>query len=403
MGGLKFGVIAGIAVVAMNAPAICRAAPSDLSWSTSRPVKVIFDTDMYGDIDDALALAMLHALESRGEIELLAVTISTETKWAARYVDLINTFYGREEIPIGMVSGGVSAQALKKSKYGDYLPSPNGINYTQYLSSLTREGGVPVYPHDSLDITDCEDSVALLRRVLDDQPDRSVVIIGVGYLTNLARLLDSKSDRASSFDGRALIEQKVRFLSIMAGNFAGTELDGGKRSSGLPEFNLEMDVPAAQKVFQQWPTPIVVSGSEVGSRMLFPQSAIDRYFSYVDRHPVAETYKYAASFYRKFSKKPGSPHDHATFDLTSVLYAARPEGAYFTQSGAGTVAVLAGGRSEFVPDNEGNHWLLVLPDAQKARTLEAMTMLVSQPPAHCVFRKEQGAPTAVGTPCRVVE
>jgi len=38
---------------------------------------VIFDTDIWSDIDDALALAMLHALHDRHEINLAAVTIST--------------------------------------------------------------------------------------------------------------------------------------------------------------------------------------------------------------------------------------------------------------------------------------------------------------------------------------
>ena len=38
--------------------------------------KIIFDTDITGDADDVLALAMLHALADRGECEIVAVTIS---------------------------------------------------------------------------------------------------------------------------------------------------------------------------------------------------------------------------------------------------------------------------------------------------------------------------------------
>src|SRR5207237_2138775 len=73
-------------------------------------VPVIFDTDMGNDVDDALALAMLHALESRGECRLIAVTITKDNPWAAVYVDLVNTFYGRARIPIGMVKGGVTPE-----------------------------------------------------------------------------------------------------------------------------------------------------------------------------------------------------------------------------------------------------------------------------------------------------
>lgn len=39
-----------------------------------KPVKIIFDTDIGGDCDDAGALALLHRLCDMGEAELLAVT-----------------------------------------------------------------------------------------------------------------------------------------------------------------------------------------------------------------------------------------------------------------------------------------------------------------------------------------
>src|SRR5580698_10373555 len=66
---------------------------------------VIFDTDMGNDIDDALALALLHALETLGECRIIAVTITKDNPWAAPYIDVVNTFYGRPGIPIGMVKG----------------------------------------------------------------------------------------------------------------------------------------------------------------------------------------------------------------------------------------------------------------------------------------------------------
>ena len=39
-----------------------------------KPVKIIFDTDIGGDCDDAGALALIHRLCDKGEAELLAVT-----------------------------------------------------------------------------------------------------------------------------------------------------------------------------------------------------------------------------------------------------------------------------------------------------------------------------------------
>jgi inosine-uridine nucleoside N-ribohydrolase len=335
-------------------------------------VNVIFDTDMYSDIDDMLALAMLHALQDRAEVKLLAVTVGTEAKWTAPYVDLVNTFYGHEDIPVGMVRGGVTAGIFNEKPLADQPYSPNGINYTQYLAQLENKDGSLVYPHKLIDGEKAEEAVHLLRRVLAAQPDGSVVMVQVGYCTNFARLLDSKPDQLSQLDGRALVKRKIKLLSTMAGNFA----------TGKPEFNLRMDVPASQKVFSEWPTPIVASGFEVGLQMLFPQRSIDREFNYVDHHPIAETYRYTAPYYRKASKHPDAPHDHATFDLTAVLYGARPDEGFFSLSEPGKISVLSDGGSRFEAVEGGPHRYLILTDDQKARTLETMVMLTSQPPVH---------------------
>src|SRR5438270_9256297 len=42
----------------------------------AEPVRPILDTDIGNDLDDALALAMIHALENRAEVRLLAGTIT---------------------------------------------------------------------------------------------------------------------------------------------------------------------------------------------------------------------------------------------------------------------------------------------------------------------------------------
>ncbi|HON46421.1 MAG TPA: nucleoside hydrolase, partial [Kiritimatiellia bacterium] len=67
----------------------------------AEPVKLIFDTDMGNDTDDLMALCMIHTLQSRGAVDLLAVTITKDHPQAAAFVDAVNTFYGRPDIPIG--------------------------------------------------------------------------------------------------------------------------------------------------------------------------------------------------------------------------------------------------------------------------------------------------------------
>ena len=348
-------------------------APAE-AWSsdTTEPVNVIFDTDMWSDIDDALALAMLHALQDRHEINLVAVTVSTNEKWCASYVDLIDTFYGHPNVPIGVVHNGLNTAAFRR-----LFPSARWpvTRYTELLSAEKKRDGSFVYPHRLIDGSKAPEAVALLRKTLAAQPDGSVVMIQVGYSTNLARLLDSGADAASALNGRDLIRQKVRLLSVMAGNFADSTIDGRTLARGAPEFNLESDVPAAQRLFANWPTPIVVSGFEIGLALPYPALSIERDFSYAEHHPIAETYRtYADETSQKW------PHNHATFDLTAVLYAARPDRNYFSLSQPGRITVLDDGSSRFDKSEDGSHRYLILSDAQKARTLEAMVMLVSQPP-----------------------
>ncbi len=309
------------------------------------PINIIFDTDMGNDVDDALALAMLHTFQSRHEVHLLAVTITKDNKWAAPYVDLVNTFYGRPEIPIGTVRNG------KTTDSNPMIRVP---------SERRRADGRFVYPHRILDGAEAPDAVSLLRRTLAAQSDGSVVIIQVGFSTNLARLLETKPDSASPQNGPTLVSRKVRLLSVMAGNFA----------NGQPEFNLAQDVPSAVNLFQQWPTPIVVSGFEIGDAMPIPASRIEHDFSYVENHPVADAY-------RAYMKMP---YDRPTWDLTAVLYAVRPDDGYFSISSPGTITVLPDGSARFDLSAGGNHRYLVLSDEQRVRTLEAMILLASQPP-----------------------
>jgi purine nucleosidase len=310
------------------------------------PVNIIFDTDMGNDVDDALALAMLHALQSRREVDLLAVTITKDNKWAAPYVDLVNTFYGRPEIPTGSVRNG---------------KTPESNPMIQLPSERKRPDGTFVYPHRIVDGTAAPDAVALLRQTLAGQPDGSVVIVQVGFSTNLARLLDAKPDAASPLDGRTLVGRKVRLLSVMAGNFA----------NGQSEFNLAQDVPSAVKLFHEWPSAIVVSGFEIGAAMPIPARRIEHDFAYVQDHPVADAY-------RSYMKMP---YDRPTWDLTAVLYAVRPDEGYFSLSPPGIITVLPDGSSRFSISAGGNHRYLVLTEEQRTSTLEAMILLASQPPS----------------------
>ena len=307
------------------------------SVAGAQDIPVIFDTDMGNDVDDALALAMLHALESRGECRLIGVTITKDNPWAAPYVDLVNTFYGRAHIPVGMVKGGVT---------------PENSRMIQVPAERRRADGSLVYPRRLASGAEALDAVALIRRLLSAEKDGSVVIVQVGFSTNLARLLDEPADLD-------LVRRKVKLLSVMAGNFVQPK----------PEFNVEKDTASARKLYERWPGEIVVSGFEIGQALLFPAAAIEKDFAWVPDHPVAEAY-------RNYQKMP---YDRPTWDLTAALYGVRPDAGYFGLSPRGRITSDDKGLTHFQADPAGRHRYLVLDEKQRARTLESMILLASQP------------------------
>ena len=320
---------------------------ADIHAASGDPVLLIFDTDIGNDIDDALALGMIHALADREECRLLAVTISKDQADCAAFVDLVNTFYGRGDIPIGVVRDG---KTPKPSRY-----------VTETVEAT--DGDKVRFPRDLNSGNDAPEAVGLLRQVLSSAPDGSVVMVVVGFSTNIARLLDSQADEHSDLPGHELVRRKCRLLSIMAGKFTGPDVQ-------RKEYNIFVDLPAAQKIYKQWPTPIVASGWEIGQAIQYPAVSIEQDFGYVEHHPIAEAYP----------KYQEMPYDRATWDLTSVLYAVRPERGYFGISEPGIIHVNGDAVSSFEEAPQGNHRYLTVNDEQIARVKEALLQLVSQPP-----------------------
>jgi purine nucleosidase len=318
------------------------------------PVRLIFDTDIGNDVDDALAIGVIHALQSRGECELLAVAVTKDHELSAPFVDVLNTFYGRGDIPIGVVRNG---------------PTPDASKFT--VLATQRDDGKLRYPHDLMSGADAPEATTLLREVLARQPDHSVVIVQVGFSRNLARLLDSSPDRHSQLAGRELVLKKVKLLSVMAGAFQ--PIDGKVHL----EYNVVQDLPSARKLAQDWPTPIIYSGFEIGLAITYPADSILRDYNYVAHHPLAEAYCLFMP----------PPHNRPTWDLTSVLQVVRPDRGYFSLSDPGRVVVSEKGETRFVKEAGGLHRYLIADREQQVRVREALVQLSSQPPTRAVSGK----------------
>ncbi|MDP1587284.1 MAG: hypothetical protein Q8M07_06055, partial [Prosthecobacter sp.] len=167
------------------------------SLGSTTPVKILFDTDMLTDCDDAGAMAVLHALADRGECEILATLTSVPEVNSIATVDAINRYRGRPDLPLGLVKGGGVVQNSK------------------FVGLVARE-----FPHRVSSVESFPDSVTVYREILEKQPDQSVVIVTVGYLTNLKNLLHlpASEGRLSGLD---LIQTKVAKWVCMGGNFIG--------------------------------------------------------------------------------------------------------------------------------------------------------------------------------------
>lgn len=345
-----------LAIAAFLLPALLRA-EDYFAQPPAAPVPVIFDTDLGNDADDALALAILHNMQTREKCRILGVTLTKDHPDAARLAYAINAFYGRPRIPIGAVKDGPTKDA------GRYL--------TQTLATKNADGSLAFPVAENFAPVD---SVMLLRKLLAAAEDNSVVIIQVGFSTNLARLLDTPGDDISPLDGKALAEKKVRLLSIMAGDFR----DGGTGNREHAEYNVGCDIPSATKLFPAWPGEIVFSGFEVAEGIHMQPVNMKNDYSHnarclkvvYEKHIVQEAYRH----YR------GLDNSQPTWDLTSVLYVLRPEAerGYFTLSQRGTVTVNERGITVFTPSETGKHRYFIVDHDQRVRTAEAFVNLCSE-------------------------
>jgi purine nucleosidase len=346
---MHWGLLSFIVAAAATFSLAMGLSASSAKAADAEPVRLIFDTDICGDCDDVLALGMIHALQSRGHCRLLAVTISVDHELAAPFVDAVNTFYGRGEIPIGVVGqGGV-------------------VEKSAFLAMVEeKDGGRLCYPHHLASGHSAPSATAVLRKTLSAQPDRSVVIAQVGFSTNLARLLDSPPDENSPLPGAELVQRKVKLLSLMAGAFQ--PIEGNHR---YREYNVIKDVKSAQALAERWPTAMAYSGFEIGIALPYPAASIERDYNYVSHHPLAEAY----------IRRNPPPHNRPTWDLTSVLFAVLGDRGYFDVSPRGRVTVERDGITQFERTPQGSHSYLILRPEQKPRVLEALVQLSSQPPS----------------------
>ena len=294
-----------------------------------------YDSD-FSTIDDVLAVALLFGLQNSNDCRVAVLTMSRPNLQVAGFVDTVERFYHgpagnfAQVPPIGMRSEGAAGET--------------SAAFTTPFQKR-KPDGAPVYVNEVKSVIDTADPVTLIRNYLPAQQDQNGFFVLAGPATNLAALLKEPGIQP-------IITAKLKQLVIAAGA-------------------LGADVPAAKKLFAEWPTPIVLVGADVGAALEFPGASIDKEFAQVvPDHPIADAYR----AYRKM------PYDAPSTALAAALFAARPADD-FTLSAPGTIAIDDAGRTSFTPAEKGTHRCLTADPQKKEAIVQSFVALASARPA----------------------
>ena len=230
---------------------------------------IIHDADFGSSTDDLFALEMLYRYEQEGRCRLLGVVVDREGEDCAAVADVMNTYFGHADMPIGLVRHGIPAPMV----WIDYKALPT------YRSA----DGQPMFRRSVGDYSALPDGWQLYRRLLSQQPDHSVSICSTGFVTCLAQLLQSEADDYSPLSGVELVRRKVKCLYIQGGVF-GTAVE--------PDFNFGQGITFAKEFFRLWPKDVdmVFSPGEVGDAIEYTPEQVISDISWTDVHPIKQVY-----------------------------------------------------------------------------------------------------------------
>ncbi len=198
-------------------------------------MKVLLDTDIGNDIDDALALAYLLA---HPRCELLGVTtVTAGAPDRARLASAVCRHYGAT-LPIAAgAERPVTREPLQEPPF-------------EAADLLDR------WPHSDPE----HDAIDLMRQSIVDNPG-AVTLVAIGPLTNVARL----------FQAHPEVVPRLRSLVLMGGCYFSRE--------DKPEWNLRNDPDAARIVFAAGVPHLRALGLDVTRRVHMTPSAFRDRFS----------------------------------------------------------------------------------------------------------------------------
>jgi enterochelin esterase-like enzyme len=325
------------------------------------PLRVILDTDPSFDPDDAGCMAMLHAMATEGEIEILAMMNSTDFREGPLSISAINRHYHRGAIPVGDYKADGKRDA------------PPG-NYDHYLAHH--------YPRDLESDEDAPEATSLYREILASAPDRGVTIIVIGTMHNIAQLLASPPDTFSGLEGRDLVARKVARIVSMGGNFIdGRGVDRanwGGSDSLCESYDWACLNPSRNKltryVIDQSPVPFIASGWEVGCGDFHDagQGNVNTGQALKGRpadHVIRRAYEH--HYASRVGDEDITRHSN---DQCALLYAVRGAREYFTEHLEGAITLGEDGSTEWsaTPDRSAGYIRKKAPPAVLEEVIEGL-------------------------------
>ena len=248
---------------------------------------VILSTDIAGDCDDVGAIKIMHTYADELRFDILGVCNCTSRREGTATVYALNKFLGRPDIPLGEYQKHTLPAVAESSKYIDEISARFGKDCHEPLPAAK-----------------------FYRKLLAEAEDDSVVIITIGFYTDMAELLSSGADEYSPLSGIELVHRKVSYVVSMA----------LKYPHGL-EFNIRHAPDAAKFFFDNLPVPVYISDFDLGWDLRVGFYGVDKE-QYKD-NPVFETYRIFAEAYNLEN------YDNNSYDLTAVHFAAVGEGEYY--------------------------------------------------------------------------
>ena len=301
-----------------------------------KDIRIIYDCDMGSSTDDLFALMMLYRYMDMHRCTLLGVIVDRMDRANADAVDVMNNYYGYPDIPIGLETHGVEAPRV-------FIPYHN----VAYARTTDAE---PIFKRTVGDEGTYLEGYKLYRKLLAAQTDKSVTIASVGFLTCLARLMESGPDEYSPLSGLELMQQKVKAIYLMGGVFG---------DSFEHDYNVTAAIRYSQVFFNKLPKDIdiVFSPGEVGDPLYYSAETIISDMDWTDRHPIKWIYQFLNE--DKFQKM---------WDPLAVIQAVEGD-ELFSLSERGWVALTPTGETIFTPDPKGNARYQLPGDARWSKAM----------------------------------